>query len=638
MRLKVLLYFLTLFTAITVSGQIRYSPIKKSVERRKTVTAARTENTSLTLPFWDDFSFTNDNYPVDSLWKDSRGVYVGNGFAIDPPSIGTASFDGVNAEGNRYNGNITTKTDSLKSCPIDLNALTVASNVYISFYYQFAGNGDQPEDTDSLSLEFKNSSGEWITVWPGTTVLNRTGAFVQALVKVDDASFFHDKFQFKFQSYGRPQGVYDLWNLDYVYVNSGRSPSDDNYPDRTIGSPLTSIFNGYTSVPAKHYTSALNSIPSFEVTSVDNPADSKQPYKTYFKAEYDSWSNGVNDQLELPIKLSRLNISIQAPNRNTENLNNLFSLFQIPENQDSIFIKIKTFITANDTVWFIPIDPIADTLEYRNKYIPIDFYNNDTIRSNYILKDYYAYDDGSAEAGAGFSFSGNRLAIKFPILNNVKDTLVAVDMYFPLSQDEPAGRSIDIMVWNVVTKSDLGKIEPGTVLYKETITIQRLPEPNKFVRYKLRVPLALADSFFLGYRQNNEGELNVGFDVNNNSSSNVYFNVGNLWKQKSSNDLFGSFMIRPIFGNTEPDTTTVTAIDNDLTQLKVYPNPNIGTFYVEGNFQSFVIYDIRGSVIQQGNHTGTKRQLISIADRPKGLYVIRLMANKTIKTFKLIKE
>jgi hypothetical protein len=635
MRLKVLLYFLTLFTAITVSGQIRYSPIKKSVEIEKTVTAARTENTSLTLPFWDDFSFTNDNYPLDSLWQDSRGVYVGNGFAIDPPSIGTASFDGVNAEGNRYNGNITAKTDSLKSCPIDLNALTVASNVYISFYYQFAGNGDQPEDTDSLSLEFKNSSGEWITVWPGTTVLNRTGAFVQALVQVDDASFFHDKFQFKFQSYGRPQGVYDLWNLDYVYVNSGRSPSDDNYPDRTIGSPLSSIFDGYTSVPAKHYTSALNSIPSYDVTSVDNPdvndsTNDKQPYDNFFESSYISWLDNVAIYQVNPA-VYRDSESIRAPNRNVEAHDNLFTSLIIPENQDSIFINIKTYIDPTENV-------LPPTGDYDLKYAPIDFRNNDTIRSNYILKDYYAYDDGSAEAGAGFSFSGNRLAIKFPILNNVKDTLIAVDMYFPLSQDEPAGRSIDIMVWNVVTKSDLGKVEPGTVLYKETITIQRLPEPNKFVRYKLRVPLALADSFFLGYRQNNEGELNVGFDVNNNSSSNVYFNVGNLWKQKSSNDLFGSFMIRPIFGNTEPDTTTVTAVDNDLIPLKVYPNPNIGTFYVEGNFQSFVIYDIRGSVIQQGNHTGTKRQLISIADRPKGLYIIRLMANKTIKTFKLIKE
>ncbi|HNP19842.1 MAG TPA: T9SS type A sorting domain-containing protein [Fulvivirga sp.] len=637
MRLKAFIFFIALCTTTLVSGQLKYAPIqKKSVE--KSTTKARTENTAISLPFWDDFSFTTNNYPLDSLWQDSRGVYVGNGFAIDPPSIGVASLDGINASGGRYDGGQTAKTDSLKSCPIKLGALTVANNVYISFYYQFAGTGDAPEATDSLTLEFKNNLGQWVTVWPSTSPIDRSGNFVQQLIKVDDASFFHDDFQFKFQSFGYPQGVYDLWNIDYVYMNKGRSLTDDNYPDRTIGSPLTSIFNDYTAIPAKHYTSAFNKIPSFVVASVDNPADVEQPYNTFFKVSYESWLNGTSNQISLPEKLNNFNLEIKAPNRNVEILDSLFYSLNIPENQDSIFININTLIKASDTTRLIPINPNVDTLEYRNKYIPIDFRHNDTIQSVFILKDYYAYDDGTAEASVGFENPGNRLAIEFPIPENIKDTLVAVDMYFPLSINDPAGRFIEITVWDVSHKDDsLSSIEPGKVLYKETVSILRDTLQNKFIRYKLGIPLPLADTFFLGYRQTDVGDLFVGYDVNTDSRSKFFINVDTEWKQKTSDELRGSFMIRPVFG--KPDTTDlVTSVDQRELKFKVYPNPNNGIFYAEGDYQSYALYNVQGILIGQGKHDGTDRQLISLADRPKGLYIIRLKANKTIKTFKLIKE
>ncbi len=635
MRLKVFIFFIALCSTSLVSGQLKYAPIQKTIVDKNS-TNARTENAAISLPFWDDFSFTTNTYPLESLWQDSRGVYVGNGFAIDPPSIGVASMDGINAAGGRYDGGQTAKTDSLKSCPIKLGALTVANNVYISFYYQFAGTGDAPEATDSLTLEFKNNLGEWVTIWPSVAPIDRSGDFVQQLIKVNDASFFHDDFQFKFQSYGYPQGVYDLWNIDYVYINKGRSLTDDNYPDRTIGSPLTSIFNGYTSIPAKHYTSAVNSVPNFVVASVDNPTDGAQSYSNYYIPEFISWKDSISNEQTFPLVFAGSE-SVQAPSRNIEPLDNIFPAFTIPENQDSVFINIKAYIDSNDNKLPDPGNP-NNSGDYDVKYSPIDFRSNDTIQSIFVLKDYYAYDDGTAEASVGFENPGNRLAIEFPIPNNIKDTLVAVDMHFPLSINDPAGRFIEITIWDVLHKNDsLNSIEPGKVLYKESVSILRDTVPNKFIRYKLGVPVPLADTFFLGYRQTDVGDLYAGFDVNTDSRSKFYINVDTEWKQKISDELHGSFMIRPVFG--KPDTTDlVTSVDHRELKFKVYPNPNNGNFYAEGDYQSYAIYNVQGILISQGNHDGTERQLISLAEQPKGLYIIRLMANKTIKTFKLIKE
>ena len=617
-----LILFILLSTLTYSFGQITITPINRGNTTKKQKNA-RTEGTTLMLPFWDDFSFAKDNVPSDSLWLNSEAVYIGDGLGLNPPSIGVASLDGVKADGGSYSGSTTASTDSLTSCPIDLGALNINNNVFLSFFYQFGGNGETPEDTDSLRVEFKNADGRWVSVWPRGAELDASGDFTQALIKLDSSNYFHNEFQFRFQAFGRPQGFYDIWNIDYVYLNKGRSPSDNNYPDRTISSPLTSIFDGFYAIPARHYRNSQNKLPSYTVSSVDNPNDDPQPYDNFYVGSLELWKDNARTIVNTDT-IFRDTESLKNPQIITETLDNLFDNLIIPENQDSIFISLKTFIDATDNA-------LAPTGDYDVKYQPIDFRVNDTIRNEYILKDYYAYDDGTAEFGAGLNFAGNSLAIKFPVTPGVLDTLIAIDMYFPLGQTDPTGRSIDVVVWE-------NDSVPIKVLMRETFTLLRDPKPNTFIRYTFKSPVPVTEDFYLGYRQNGNNQLSLGFDVSNVSTDKALFNLGNLWQTIPETNLAGSFMLRPVFGNTVPFDPT-TGIDDESEQtFVIYPNPSSGVFNIRGRFDNFEVFDMYGKSVAQEHHASDEPATIDLSALSDGLYFVRVKSGIATKTLKIIKK
>ena len=608
-------------------AQFTYGPVVNT-NNFKSNKNAKIESDTLSLPFWDDFSFATDNVPSAKLWEGSESVYVGDGIGKNPPSIGVASLDGVKSDGLGYGGSSSGPTDALTSCPIDLSGLSVSDEVFLSFFYQYAGNGEIPEAEDSIAVEMLNSDDVWVTIWPNGGELDRSGDFTQEILRLDSTNFFHEAFRFRIQSFGRPVGFFDIWNIDYVYLNKDRSLSDNHYPDRTISTPLTNILDGFHSVPAKHYTNSLNKAPQYDVSSVDNPSDPQQPYGNAFIANSSSWKNGT-ETVASSGQINETVESIKAPNRTTEQLDSLFKYFQIPENQDSVFIDITTFISSNDNILPSPTPPSGD---YDPKYDPIDFRVNDTIHNSYVLKDYYAYDDGTAELSAGFSFSGNQIAIKYPMIDNITDTLVAVDMYFPLSKTEPAGRSVDLIVW------DYNDSIPGEILYRATITILRDPKPNTFTRYLFKNLIVVRDTFLIGYRQNNEGVLGLGFDVNNNTNQNVYFNLGGAWQQKQSTDLRGSFMIRPVFGDSIPSTTTGIE-DIKHNSYNIYPNPTKDYITIEGTFERALVYDLYGRLIL--NKEGILEEQLTnldLSNEPVGIYIIKLRKGNKSETYKVIKR
>src|SRR5690606_38799936 len=116
----------------------------------------------LTLPFFDDFSKpTSGLYPDTMRWKDRYSVWVNDGMAIRPPTINVATFDGLDSAGRPYSANdilLTGYADELTSQPIDLSvaALSVAErpSVYLSFFYQWQGNIEAPDEKDFLELDF----------------------------------------------------------------------------------------------------------------------------------------------------------------------------------------------------------------------------------------------------------------------------------------------------------------------------------------------------------------------------------------------------------------------------------------------------------------------------------------------------
>jgi hypothetical protein len=183
------------------------------------------QSVPLSLPFFDDFS-EQEQFPSFRFWETKGGVWINDQMGVDPPSIGVATFDGINAMGRPYNFEAPLSigsADTLTSLPINLTGLE-NSNVYLSFYSQPEGIGDPPELEDSIVLQFKNSSQQWITVWKRSE--NSFTPFKQEMIAVNQPDYFHVDFQFRFRLFSKQSGPFDVWNIDYVYLDKNRTPTD----------------------------------------------------------------------------------------------------------------------------------------------------------------------------------------------------------------------------------------------------------------------------------------------------------------------------------------------------------------------------------------------------------------------------
>jgi hypothetical protein len=171
-NMRLISVFFFAFCSIGSWAQLVKVPIVKNSHSQKKNANTRVEQLSaIELPFWDDFSFTNGkDYPNDSLWQYGHSVWVNDGMAINPPTIKVGTFDGIDSLGLPYNINSAIAkgvADKLVSRPLRLDLIDPLKRdlVFIFFYYQYEGNGEQPDPGDELSLWFKNDSTEWNKVW-----------------------------------------------------------------------------------------------------------------------------------------------------------------------------------------------------------------------------------------------------------------------------------------------------------------------------------------------------------------------------------------------------------------------------------------------------------------------------------------
>ena len=127
---------------------------------------------TISLPFLDDFSKDNI-YPDASLWLDSN-AFINRDYPITPPTLGVATLDGASKTGCPYDTIITGAgsypADTLTSKPINLSSLPSDSSVVLSFFWQAKGRGNDPENSDSLILQFRNPSDSnnttaWRNIW-----------------------------------------------------------------------------------------------------------------------------------------------------------------------------------------------------------------------------------------------------------------------------------------------------------------------------------------------------------------------------------------------------------------------------------------------------------------------------------------
>ena len=609
---------LVFFIGIASQGiaQLIVFPLAQSAPATKSPkTSARTkEVTPLTLPFWDDFSFSEIKYyPSEKLWQQSKSVWVNDGIGINAPSLKVATFDGLDSNGKPYSINDVLakgKADSLVSNPIQLDLVSVAQRgtVYLSFYYQFRGNGEPPDTGDQLSLYFKSA-----TAWEKVLTIENDGTFqqdvfTQVFVKVEGDQFFHDKFQFRFENFGRLSGPYDTWNLDYVYLNSGRSASDGSYPDRTQSAPLTSLFNNYWAMPFDHFKKNPSDHlkqPNFTIYNLKVGNDQPMNYFSYDSIITYKGGNKSSTRHLLDSAKSIGN-SLQGLERRTVQMSKIPSINILDLTADSIKIKLKLGLSTKDNV------TPADAGDYDPFiYSPIDFRLNDTTRAEYVLSNYYAFDDGTGEYGAGLNQPGSQLAYFFEMKTDEADTLFGLDMYFPKFGDE-TNQVIKLQVHT----DDSGF--PGSVVYTESVTLNRSGQ-DKFWRHLFTNGIIVKGSFYVGWKQSSAAVIALGFDKNTDTGDKIFFNTTGAWQKNMSEK--GSLMIRPLFGKAEVDPTT--GLENAAHPINAYPNPNSGVFYISKEAGAIGLFDLAGRPVNFLLTSEAENKKMEMANTP-GIYILRI--------------
>lgn len=623
------------------TAQFTLYPLTKESNSKDKISSARTKAlTPMSLPFWDDFSFNNiPGFVHDTLWLYGKSLTVSDGLGVNPPSQGVATFDGLDSLGNPYSvTDVLAKgiADRLISRPLRMDEvpLNERSTVYLSFYYQYQGNGEPPDPGDQLRVLLKNADGNWITVRTieNDGTLDPT-VFTQILIAISEVQYFHEEFQFSIQSFGRLSGPYDTWNIDYVYLNKGRFATDTSYPDRTINLALTSLFNQYYAMPFNHFmedptanlSPPLISLHNLEFIPGNTNDSDVQPINYDSEDSVFVYRNNTETIYTHTLdQATSIGNPLQPLEFRKTPIQTLPDLSILAPVDSAARIKLKLWINSGDNIVPSLADPLGDYDEIR--YSPIDFRHNDTTQVEFTLANYYAYDDGIAEYGAALNQPGAQLAYLFNMKTINPDTIVALDLYFP-KFGEDITQSIQIQILRDLTG------DPGSFLHRENVTVQRGSQ-NNFWRMVPSRFVGVQNQFYIGWKQSSPSVLAIGLDKNTNSGSKIYYNINGSWEQNSS--LQGSLMIRPVFGKGDGIITGVD--ETEPISPAFYPNPSSGSFMVAGNPDVIQILDLTGRPINFAMQDNGEEKFIQLSNITKGVYILRLQTKKGISTHRIMVE
>ena len=636
---KLALTITCIFFLIQGYAQLVLTPVSREVESKST-SNYRTKNIDpVLLPFWDDFSTIRNGYVDEKLWLYGNSVWVNDGMGINPPSLNVATFDGLDSLGRPYNVNdILAKglADKMVSAPIRTDLVTGSdrSRVFFSFFYQYYGNGEAPDLGDYLQLSFKNNLGAWEVVWTkendGTLLKDK---FEQVTIPISAERFFHENFQFQLRSFARLSGPYDTWHIDYIYISNGKqqsSPVRPLFPDRAITSKISSPFSTYTALPIKHFFTnvAGHTVkPSLIITNLrqDQVSGNGQPISYSSAARISvNKKNEPGSITTIPLDINfNIGSALNYNDRRVVEFNTLPPLSTLDNTADSINITLGIAFDTGD-------DKIKTATEGDYDFAvfnPIQFRSNDTISTSYILSNYYSYDDGTAEYGAGLNQPGAQLAYEFDLQTSDTDTIVAVDMFFPKFGDE-SNQLIEFQIRRELSDN------PSDILYQQNIPVQRNAQ-NKFWRITLLDrPAVVKGKFYVGWKQNSSAIIAVGLDKNTNSGSKIFANINGAWEQNSA--IKGSLMIRPIFGKGNGGGDEVTGANENISTHALFPNPSSGIFYVDKDITEIQMFDMTGRRIEITTHSESDYTKVKCVTESTGIHILRVLRHNRWSTYKIL--
>lgn len=547
----------------------------------------------LLMPFVDDFSSTQ-NYPDASKWTD-RLVFINNRFPIAPPSLNVATFDGLDASGVPY-GIGRGYCDTLTSLPIKLDGLTLADSVYLSFYVQPTGLGMPPDLGDTLSLFARYSSvspDSFNLLWRGAPTSFRADSFIQVRIALPQ-QYLHDEFQMRFINKGSRTGNLNHWHLDYIYLNKGRT-ANDAITDIAIQESPSPLIKKFGAMPYTHFKSvAANYTRDTQYFNVKN--NSNQNYAIDYGREIFDQQFSRLDTFGSIIGVMPAGATRTASIKKNINIAGNFST-------DSVVVWSRYYIRLGTS--------------------PDNIRSNDTLWQKTYFGNYYAYDDGSAEAGYAIENSTGKVALRYPFVK--ADSLYGVSIHFNRGKADVSGLAFNIVIWKTITETS------EEVLLKIPATAVYYNARNGFYYVKFTTPIYIDSEVYIGWEQTQLFSLNVGLDLNYKiddvyqPNPEMYYNVQGLWQPTA---LSGALMMRPIVGKwVDPPPVGVKELEKNSLDVTLYPNPNNGRLYLKGEHNAYDIFitDMAGREVFTAKYESSG---VALPVTLNGMYLVRVKDSK----------
>jgi hypothetical protein len=571
------------------------------------------DTTKIKLPIFEDFTsafYRGTGSPDSAIWLKNGGTYVNDGFGVKPPSRNVITLDGIAANNLPYNFKdkfALGEADRLTSKRIDLSKATGMDRVVLSFYWQSQGNGSKPDPEDYIALQFRDKSGSWITQWQqkGDPTADNS-IFRYVALPVNQPEFFHRDFQFRFQVFCKLSGAYDTWNLDYIFVNSGRRLDEQAILDIATSRIDTYFLKRYRAMPIEQfYANQRNEIVD-SVFMITNNLD-----KTFNIFSYDAiLSDLVTKQRLGVMRDSAYIIRANAEQKVAVPTNRV----PIPQNRERMILEYKFRLNTGE----------------KDDYVRgANFRNNDTIIGTHVLDNYYAYDDGTAEFAATINQRFGKLAYRFVLQRPA--VLTHIDLMFAPIEIDLKGETYNLRVWKRLDFR--GRGAKDSVLLVQNTFVNYPDSTNKFQRIELSRRLALSDTFYIGFEQLSDKNISIGFDKNTNSGTEIFSNTTNEWVQNQN--VVGSLMMRPVFLNR--NAVSINDILWETLSATVYPNPTSGEIVIEGKVSNAKLIDTQGRVLIEKNFAPYEdNKNLDLGNLSNGLYLLYLEHERTRAIKKVI--
>jgi hypothetical protein len=601
---RISLYLILFYASlISVSGQEVVTGLQSNslIKKNNLIFQSKGLNASDTvnIPFFDDFSGHSIS-PDSKNWTDNF-VFINNTYSDKQITAGVATFDALDNRGNMY-ADATSEgfqADQLTSRPLNLK-YNSTDNIFLSFFYQAGGLSDAPEVNDSLTLQFfAPAENKWYSVWKANGSADQR--MKPAIIRIENNRYLQKGFRFRFINYASLSpnlsdpsmvGNCDIWNLDYVLLNKNRNPGDTVFADVAYTLPLRSLLKSHEAMPWKQfkkvYLQEMGSSLAVHYRNNDtitrNVTRNFEIWDVYKNTLAHSFTAGATNILPLTSVNYNANLVYTFSSSST----------------DSALFRVKASLKTDN------FDPKSnDTLIYFQEF-----------------KNFFAFDDGTAEGGYGINGLGSRNAmVAYKFVSYVQDTLRAVRICFNDSYLDANKRAFDLMVWG----NNNGV--PGDILFtKEEVMVEQGNSINGFYSYTIPDGVLVNGTFYVGWRQLSETFLNAGYDINTPNSGKQYYWLNGDWQQSQFE---GSIMIRPVVGAP----LLVTAIkDPPLSpknKMKFWPNPAHNFINIDqGDLQLFgtsyiTITDLNGRELIKVPFS----ERLDISSLHEGMYILIININ-----------